>query len=258
MRTIGEMVQSPEDQNRYQAMVALMAGVKGEVGTLNALMARWLPRAVVFSGTVVLDSSGAWSLDFPEPTRAIFVDNPAASQVVVVAANRGASAPGFGNQGANIPGAHLINAYAARAINAVTNVWSIYGTAGAEVSVQVFGHYIEPAGSSQPASLYDVFGRLEVNSRSSQTSASALTNVASAAASTQLLAANPNRSGAIFWNDSTAVLYLALAAAASTTSYTVQLAAQGSWTLPPSPVYTGAIFGIWASANGYARVTELS
>jgi hypothetical protein len=84
-------------------------------------------------------------------------------------------------------------------------------------------------------------------------------NVASSATSVTILASNASRLGATVFNDSTAVLYLNLAGnAASTTNYTVQLVSNAYYELPPAHIYTGAITGIWASANGNARVCELT
>jgi hypothetical protein len=83
-----------------------------------------------------------------------------------------------------------------------------------------------------------------------------LTSVAAATSSTSLLAANLNRIGATFYNDSTAVLYLALNTSASTTAYTVQVPQNGYYETPYG--YDGAIFGIWASVNGNVRITELT
>src|SRR5260221_6963750 len=93
-----------------------------------------------------------------------------------------------------------------------------------------------------------------------QTSATATrSNVAGAASDTSLLASNAARKGALFYNDSTAILYLAYgAAAASLTSYTVQVPAQGLYEIPTQPVYTVANPGIWSAANGNVRITELS
>jgi hypothetical protein len=86
-----------------------------------------------------------------------------------------------------------------------------------------------------------------------------ISSVTSAAASTLLLASNTNRLGATVYNDSTATLYLALASSASTTAYTVQVTAGGYFELPNDGCgYTGAIYGIWSAANGFARVTELT
>ena len=84
---------------------------------------------------------------------------------------------------------------------------------------------------------------------------SAVTSVASSAASVTILAANANRKGAMITNDSTANLYLKLGAVASTTSYTTKLIPGAYYEVPP-PVYTGVIDGIWDAVNGNARVTE--
>lgn len=83
-----------------------------------------------------------------------------------------------------------------------------------------------------------------------------LSNVVSSGSSVTLLAANRGRKGAAVFNDSTAILYLKFgAAAASSSSYTVQVAASGYYEVPFW--YVGEIRGIWASANGNARVTEV-
>jgi hypothetical protein len=86
---------------------------------------------------------------------------------------------------------------------------------------------------------------------------STLTNVASSASSVQLLASNANRLMAVIFNDSTATLYMNYGATASTSAYTVQIPANGYFEFP-SPVYTGTVNGIWTSANGNARITELT
>lgn len=88
------------------------------------------------------------------------------------------------------------------------------------------------------------------------------TSVASSGTSVTLLAANAGRLGGSITNDSTAILYVLLSStpadAASTSHYTLQMAANTSGTsyfeIPSG--YTGAIYGIWASANGFAKVTE--
>lgn len=87
--------------------------------------------------------------------------------------------------------------------------------------------------------------------------AATLSNVASSATNVTLLASNASRRGATIFNDSTAVLYVKFGATASATSHVVQMAA-GSYYELPQPVYTGVIDGIWASANGSARITELT
>lgn len=88
-----------------------------------------------------------------------------------------------------------------------------------------------------------------------------LTNVGASATSVTVLAASSARIGATITNDSSALLYLKFGATASTTSYTVVLAGAASapfsyYEVPAG--YTGIIDGIWASATGNARVTEIT
>lgn len=85
--------------------------------------------------------------------------------------------------------------------------------------------------------------------------AATLANVASSATNVTLFAAAGDTNGRTVYNDSTAVLYLKYGATASATSYTVQLAA-GQYYEFPQPVYAGHVDGIWASANGNARLTS--
>lgn len=82
-----------------------------------------------------------------------------------------------------------------------------------------------------------------------------LTNVASSATNVNLFAAAARALGRAVYNDSTAVLYLKFGSTASNASYTVQIAAGGYYEFP-QPVYSGPVDGIWASANGNARLTS--
>lgn len=81
-------------------------------------------------------------------------------------------------------------------------------------------------------------------------------NVAGATSSTSLLAANAARKGAAIFNDSTSVLYVKLGFGASSTSFAVKMEAGAYYEVPFG--FTGLITGIWASATGSARVTELA
>lgn len=80
-------------------------------------------------------------------------------------------------------------------------------------------------------------------------------NVASSASSVTVFAAVGQVRARTVYNDSSAILYLKFGATASTTSYTVQLA-PGAFYEFPQPCYAGLVDGIWASANGAARVTS--
>lgn len=97
----------------------------------------------------------------------------------------------------------------------------------------------------------DQAGRLYVVQKSSNPATS---NVASSASSVILLPSNTARIGAQLFNDSTQICYVKFGVTASTSSFTVALAASTYYEVPAG--YTGRIDGIWASANGNMRVTE--
>lgn len=92
------------------------------------------------------------------------------------------------------------------------------------------------------------------------TAAAAISTPAGSGTSITLLAANPGRNGYSICNESLAIMYMAKAATASATAYSI--------VFPPTSttatcyvemgvgIYKGVISGIWASANGNARVTE--
>ena len=87
------------------------------------------------------------------------------------------------------------------------------------------------------------------------------TDVASSATSGTLLAGNLNRKTVAIANDSTSILYILYGntAAASSTNYTYVLQPITS-SIPSILViedYSGIVTGVWASANGFARITEV-
>lgn len=85
-----------------------------------------------------------------------------------------------------------------------------------------------------------------------------VTQVASSITSGALSASNGSRKGWMIFNDSTAILYLLYGSGtASSTNYSVKIPAQSLFEMPTNPVYTGALSGVWASANGFAYVTEV-
>lgn len=82
-------------------------------------------------------------------------------------------------------------------------------------------------------------------------------NVAAATSSTTLLAANTARRGATLWNDSTSILYVDLSGGtASATSCSVKLIADAYYEVPFW--CSSLITGIWVSATGSVRVTEIT
>lgn len=92
-------------------------------------------------------------------------------------------------------------------------------------------------------------------------STATLANVSGSASSVTLIAANASRLGAVIVNESTAVCYVTFGSTASATSYTYALSGASAApfaTLEVPAGYTGIITGIWTSATGTARTTELT
>ena len=84
-----------------------------------------------------------------------------------------------------------------------------------------------------------------------------LTSVASSATDVVVVAANLARRKFHIYNDSKRTLKLAYGVVASATVFTLLLPAQSSYESSLGD-YAGAIHGIWNSANGFARVTEIT
>lgn len=107
--------------------------------------------------------------------------------------------------------------------------------------------------SAVPPSSSVITGSVSINTSGTGTQSS----VASSATDVTILAANTSRKGAAVYNDSTAILYLLVGSGTSSTSlYTVQVSPSAYYEIPYN--YVGILKGIWASANGNARVTEFS
>lgn len=102
-----------------------------------------------------------------------------------------------------------------------------------------------------------VVGSVPVTSANPTASSATLTNVSASASSTSIVAANSSRKGLIIFNDSSSALYIKFGTTASTSSFTYKIFGNGTWEMPETVIYTGAIDGIWDSATGAARVTEL-
>lgn len=85
----------------------------------------------------------------------------------------------------------------------------------------------------------------------------ALTQVTASASSVSLLAANASRRGLMLFNNSTKTCYVAFAATASASAFSIKLPG-GALYEKEEPIYTGAISAIWDAANGQMQITELS
>jgi len=86
-----------------------------------------------------------------------------------------------------------------------------------------------------------------------------ITSPAQSPTSVVILAANANRKGFLLYNDASAKVYVAFAATASTTSYTLQMSSNSFYESTETVVYKGTISAIWNSgSSGNMRVTELT
>lgn len=89
------------------------------------------------------------------------------------------------------------------------------------------------------------------------------TSVADTASSTQLIAANPDRTGLLITNTSSEILYILLGTgtATATTAHSWKVAASGGQvdlSNISGRCWKGAVQGIWASnSTGAANITEL-
>ena len=85
----------------------------------------------------------------------------------------------------------------------------------------------------------------------------ALTSVATSTTSVQLLASNAARRKFLIHNDASKTLYVAFAATATSTAFSVLIPGNGSYESDVND-YTGEISGILQTGSGNARITELS
>jgi hypothetical protein len=124
-------------------------------------------------------------------------------------------------------------------------------------SVEVSNDSGNPIPVSKDTSPNSALNPLFVSSSPSLPSTGTFTPVASAIASTTILAANVNRKGASFFNDSTATLYLRNSAgAASSANFSVKVPPDSYFEMPFG--YTGIVVGIWSAVNGSVKVTEFT
>jgi len=127
-------------------------------------------------------------------------------------------------------------------------------------------NYLEDSNKGLPQNQLDRLQSLYGLLGTSNTNSSTISNVfsiASSIVSTIILSANNNRQTAIIINDSTSILHIILHNRdASLSDYSIVLAPIAnnipSFVIIKKDDYKGEIRGIWATANGFARVTEIT
>lgn len=124
--------------------------------------------------------------------------------------------------------------------NTISNAWPVLITDGTD-SINV-----NPDGSINVANVTNVVS-----------TTATLTNKTSSTSSQVVLAINTSRKGFILYNDSTEICYIAFAATASSSSYSILLNSNMTYQ-NEAIIYNGIISCIWAAANGFLRITELT
>ncbi len=109
------------------------------------------------------------------------------------------------------------------------------------------------AANDRVDAFFDLQGRQVVTAKAAT---GTQTTVAGSATNVTLLASNANRQGAVLYNDSTAICYVRLQATATSSNFSYKMQADSTLEIPFG--YTGIIDGIWASATGNMRITEVS
>ncbi len=142
---------------------------------------------------------------------------------------------------------------------AVTNTVTVTGTVSATQGTSpwiVAGGGTAGTPATGVVTVQGISGMTPLSVQTNKAATSAVTSVASSASSVQLLASNANRIFASIYNESSKQLYIKLGTTASNTSYSILLMPNSYWEVPND--YTGEIDGIWAAAQGNARITELT
>lgn len=229
---------------------ALSSSTSAPVGTETGLVVRNIPSGTqVVSGTVSVNGTQA--------------DNTSnsSSKLPVIAALANTSAPTWTND--NMVPLSVDTSGALRITGSITaNNASVSSTgASPPASATYVGGSVTTTaptytnGQMNALSL-TTSGALRIDNQSGS-STSSVTSVASSATNVTLLSANTSRVSAMVYNDSNQKMYLKFGATASITSFTVLIAAGGYYEFP-LPIWRGQVDALWASANGSARITELT
>jgi hypothetical protein len=242
---------SQTPQERVWSLAARVRALAAFCGLLGGFIAFPAPARAQLAGGVCIPStipytSPTW---FPACDATGHMLVVASGTVTAVTTFPYSSAAGQAATGASFVGIAGFNGTTVDAIKDVNGGQleaSIYGATGNALLVSAGG-----AASVLPAG--------PVPNPTVTTSAT-LTQPASSASSVTILAANSATSGWTVCNSSTAVLYLAKAATATTAAYTLAFPPAGTvpqcYTEEGPSAYRGILTGIWSAANGNAIVTQ--
>jgi hypothetical protein len=245
---------------------------RGQLEELSAKVMQPIPKAVTFTGATGLGAQGTINLYTIEQDGVVAVIGKCTTDLIgtnaTIAVGTAASTASLIPQftATTLDAGERIDRNGVLASTVQPNVTPFIVVAAGDVIIATIATADVTAGVIEFGLVHRPFGASEVALDSSgnqiftpsTTSTATFASVASSASAVTLLAANSSRKTASIFNDSTAVLYVAefptATATVSATSYTAQIAPGGFYT--PATEYNGLIQGIWASANGFAKVTE--
>lgn len=223
-----------------------------------------------------VDASGNAQVDLAAVSTALYVEQPTAASLNMTEANSGAIATSLAaldnsvdgnylNVNANIAGTDMVSgsgtATGALRVEIANNGT---GTVGLNAGTNAIGKLAANSGVDigdvDVTSLPVAFNAGSTSSTTQRViqatgATGTLANVAGSASSVTLQAANTARIKLIMYNDSTADCYVKYGSTASATSFTWLMAA-GSHIEESD--YNGIVTGIWTSATGNMRVTEVT
>lgn len=114
---------------------------------------------------------------------------------------------------------------------------------------------VNPSGALTVAASQD--GTWTVTSSENSASTATLSNINQSTGSQTLMASNASRKGFMLWNTATEDAYIAFAATAASTSFTIIVPRTSGYEYAPRSVYTGQVTCAWAGAgSGKMMVTE--
>ncbi len=181
---------------------------------------------------------------------------PAAVQTSVLDTLKSAQDASTGNLNVNVSTISVATISGTVVVSTITNPVTIGTLPALAAGTAVIGHVI--VDTAPTTAVTGTFFQSVQPTKEANSTVGTLTSVSASITSTQLLALNTSRLGAYIYNDSASNLYVALTTSATSTAFTVMIPANGFYELPSPRLFTSAVFGVWLTATGSARVTELS
>lgn len=247
-------VDAVSNENDLEQVASFLMGFNGTTwDRLRTTGTGVLTVSAVITGTAAVTQSGTWNVGSSTATGSAVPANAFYHGISDGTNLRGVlgAANALNSTGAGVPTAQIVGQFDDVSPTSITE--NQFGNIRMSANRNVYVTLRDAAGNERGLNI-DASNRMNVRQ---QSPTSALTSVAGSATSVTLLASNTARTSAAIYNDSTVILYIALtSSAASATAYTVQVPASGYYEVLGG--YTGQISGIWASATGNARITELS